>query len=117
MKTFYCLLYSISQPEDAGRYTCVATNKLGQDRRTVTLSVQTHPVFTELLGDVALNKGERLLLACGVNGIPTPHITWAFNNNLLPGKDFHKAENYTNSILNNMSCMSNYFLCCRFSSL
>lgn len=51
----------------------------------MTLSVQTYPVFTELLRDVALKKGQRLLLACGVNGIPTPHITWAFNNKIVPG--------------------------------
>lgn len=76
---------SPSQPEDAGRYTCVATNAVGQDSHTVTLTVHTHPIFTELLGDVALNKGERLLLACGVSGIPLPRITWAFNNNIVPG--------------------------------
>ncbi|XP_056893820.1 hemicentin-1 isoform X2 [Takifugu flavidus] len=78
------LIIDSVQPEDAGRYICVATNEVGQDSGTVTLSVQTHPVFTELLGDVALKKGERLLLACGVNGIPTPHITWAFNNKIVP---------------------------------
>lgn len=89
------MLFSTYQPEDAGRYTCVATNEVGQDRGTVTLSVQTHPVFTQLLGDVALKKGERLLLACGVMGTPTPRITWAFNNNIIPGIDFHQACDYT----------------------
>lgn len=92
------------QPEDAGRYICIATNEVGQDRGTVTLSVQTHPVFTELLGDVALKKGERLLLACGVNGIPTPHITWAFNNNIVPGIDSHVT--LKNGIL------VKFFICC-----
>ncbi|KAM7409728.1 hypothetical protein PAMA_001291 [Pampus argenteus] len=78
------LVIDITQLDDAGSYTCVATNAVGQDSQTVTLSVHTHPVFTELLGDVALNKGERLLLACGVSGIPPPKITWAFNNNIIP---------------------------------
>lgn len=53
----------------------------------MTLSVHTHPVFTEPLGDVALKKGERLLLACGAIGVPTPHISWMFNDNILPGTD------------------------------
>ncbi|XP_068599564.1 hemicentin-1 [Brachionichthys hirsutus] len=75
------LVVDIAQPEDAGSYTCVATNILGQDSWTVALSVHTHPVFTELLGDVTVNKGDRLLMACGVSGIPLPTITWAFNNN------------------------------------
>ncbi|XP_051232997.1 hemicentin-1 isoform X2 [Dicentrarchus labrax] len=78
------LVIDIAQSNDAGIYTCIATNSVGQDSQTVTLSVHTHPVFTELLGDVALNKGERLLLSCGVSGIPPPKITWAFNNNIIP---------------------------------
>ncbi|XP_055020737.1 hemicentin-1 [Boleophthalmus pectinirostris] len=78
------LIIDIAQPEDAGSYTCVATNAVGQDSHTVTVSVHTHPVFTELLGDVSLNKGERLLLACSATGVPTPRITWAFNNNIIP---------------------------------
>ncbi|XP_029939526.1 hemicentin-1, partial [Salarias fasciatus] len=78
------LVIDMAQPSDAGIYTCVATNAVGQDSLTVTLSVHTHPVFTELLSDVALNKAERLLLACGVKGIPLPRITWAFNNNIIP---------------------------------
>ncbi|XP_034438633.1 hemicentin-1 isoform X1 [Hippoglossus hippoglossus] len=78
------LVIDIAQPDDEGTYTCVATNAVGQDSHTVALSVHTHPVFTELLGDVALNKGERLLLACGVSGIPAPRITWVFNNNIVP---------------------------------
>ncbi|KAM4548643.1 hemicentin-1 isoform 1-T1 [Odontesthes bonariensis] len=78
------LVIDRAQPDDAGSYTCVATNSVGQDSWTVTLSVHTHPVFTELLGDVALNKGERLVLACGVSGIPLPRIKWSFNNNIIP---------------------------------
>ncbi|KAM4629779.1 hemicentin-1 [Polymixia lowei] len=83
------LLIDIAQPDDAGSYTCVATNAVGQDSRTMTLSVHTHPAFTELLGDVALNKGERLLLACGATGIPPPKITWTFNNNIIPAHYDH----------------------------
>ncbi|XP_060933914.1 hemicentin-1 [Limanda limanda] len=78
------LVIDSAQPDDEGSYTCVATNAVGQDSHSVVLSVHTHPVFTELLGDVALNKGERLLLACGVSGIPAPRVTWVFNNNILP---------------------------------
>ncbi|XP_042370765.1 hemicentin-1 [Plectropomus leopardus] len=78
------LVIDIAQPGDAGSYTCVATNVVGEDSQTTTVSVHTHPAFTELLGDVALNKGERLQLACGVSGTPPPRITWAFNNNIIP---------------------------------
>lgn len=75
----------LRQPNDSGSYTCIATNAVGQDSRTMILTVHTHPVFTELLRDVALSKGDRLVLACGVSGIPPPRITWALNNNIIPG--------------------------------
>ncbi|XP_063057327.1 hemicentin-1 isoform X2 [Engraulis encrasicolus] len=78
-----------AQPEDAGSYTCIATNSVGQDSQTVTLAVHTHPEFTELLGDVSLNKGERLLLVCGATGIPPPKISWTFNNNIIPAQLEH----------------------------
>lgn len=93
-----CLL--VNQPEDAGSYTCVATNSVGQDSWTVTLLVHTHPIFTELLGDVALNKGERLTLFCGVSGIPLPRITWAFNNNIIPGMNRCKRRGFLLLFLN-----------------
>ncbi|MCJ8749980.1 hypothetical protein PDJAM_G00193750 [Pangasius djambal] len=83
------LLLEKTQPEDAGSYTCVATNTVGQDSQTIDLSVHTHPTFTEMLGDMSLNKGERLLLACGATGIPPPKITWAFNNNIIPAHYNH----------------------------
>lgn len=83
----FCFLtiFSLHQPDDTGSYTCVATNSVGRDSWTVMLLVHTHPIFTELLGDVDLNKGERLMLACGVSGIPLPRITWTFNNENIPG--------------------------------
>ncbi|ROL43461.1 Hemicentin-1, partial [Anabarilius grahami] len=83
------LLIDTAQPEDSGSYTCVGTNSVGEDSRTIGLSIHTHPAFTELLGDVALNKGEHLLLTCGVTGIPPPKITWAFNNNIIPAQYDH----------------------------
>uniref|UniRef100_A0A8C7JTX3 Hemicentin 1 n=1 Tax=Oncorhynchus kisutch TaxID=8019 RepID=A0A8C7JTX3_ONCKI len=83
------LVIDIAQPDDEGSYTCVATNTVGQDSQTVRLSVHTQPAFTELLADMALNKGERLVMACGVTGIPPPKITWAFNNIIIPAHYDH----------------------------
>ncbi|KAM3620522.1 uncharacterized protein V6R79_024924 [Siganus canaliculatus] len=83
------LLIDNAQLHDAGSYTCKATNAVGQDSLVVALSVHAHPAFTELLEDMALNKGERLLLACGVGGVPLPRITWAFNNNIIPAHYDH----------------------------
>ncbi|XP_036834633.1 hemicentin-1 isoform X2 [Oncorhynchus mykiss] len=83
------LVIDVAQPDDEGSYTCVATNTVGQDSQTVSLSVHTQPAFTVLLADMALNKGERLVMACGVTGIPPPKITWAFNNIIIPAHYDH----------------------------
>ncbi|KAI5614770.1 hemicentin-1 isoform X1 [Silurus asotus] len=85
------LVLENAQPKDSGSYTCVATNTVGQHSQTIDLYVHTHPAFTEILGDMALNKGERLLLACGATGIPPPKITWAFNNNIIPAHYNHAS--------------------------
>lgn len=74
----------------------MATNTVGQDSQTNELFVHTHPAFTEILKDMALNKGERLLLTCGATGIPPPKITWAFNNNSIPGEK--KSINFSSNV-------------------
>uniref|UniRef100_A0A3Q2GH42 Hemicentin-1 n=1 Tax=Cyprinodon variegatus TaxID=28743 RepID=A0A3Q2GH42_CYPVA len=68
--------------EDAGTFTCVATNAAGSVRRDIHLSINTRPVFKELPGDVTLNKGQSLALSCHAQGTPPPTISWTFNNKL-----------------------------------
>ncbi|XP_033885551.3 hemicentin-1-like isoform X1 [Acipenser ruthenus] len=80
------LLVDNAQPDDTGSFTCIASNAVGQDSKTMSLTVHVHPAFTELLGDASLNKGERLMLYCRAVGVPTPRITWAFNNNIIPAQ-------------------------------
>ncbi|XP_055516059.1 hemicentin-1-like [Leucoraja erinacea] len=74
------LIVENTTPEDAGVYTCTAVNPVGKDSHRIHLSVSVQPAFTELPADVSLHKGERLLLTCAAKGLPTPSISWTFNN-------------------------------------
>ncbi|XP_043941249.1 hemicentin-1 [Protopterus annectens] len=72
--------------EDTGSYVCIAINAVGQDQKTVNLTVHIFPEFTVIPEDISLNKGDQLVLTCGASGIPTPTITWTFNNNIIPAQ-------------------------------
>ncbi|CAH6792292.1 Mylk [Phodopus roborovskii] len=70
---------------DSGRYSCTASNRLGQVSCSWTLLVersnlaQMAPSFSSVLKDSVVVEGQDFVLRCSVRGTPVPRITWLLN--------------------------------------
>ncbi|TNN73527.1 Neurofascin [Liparis tanakae] len=65
--------------EDAGEYTCTATNKIGYIQHTITVRVQAAPFWLEKPKDLVLAPEENGRLLCQSDGAPRPTVSWFIN--------------------------------------
>ncbi|XP_077960655.1 myopalladin isoform X2 [Gasterosteus aculeatus] len=74
---------------DAGTYTCIASNKAGQSSFSLELKVvekemKHPPQFVEKLQNVGIPSGTPVRLECRVVGMPPPVIFWKKDNDTIP---------------------------------
>ncbi|GCC29770.1 hypothetical protein chiPu_0008212 [Chiloscyllium punctatum] len=82
--------------EDAGDYKCIATNDAGVVERSVTLTLQSSPVFTVEPMDTVIDAGAIVMLNCQAVGEPLPTVEWSRQGQPL-------IENERTTILSNNS--------------
>ncbi|XP_030047428.1 palladin isoform X2 [Microcaecilia unicolor] len=73
---------------DAGIYSCVATNRAGQNSFSLELIVAAKdahkpPVFVEKLQNTGVAEGYPVRLECRVSGTPPPQIFWKKENDSI----------------------------------
>ncbi|XP_042358597.1 myopalladin isoform X2 [Plectropomus leopardus] len=74
---------------DAGTYTCIASNKAGQSSFSLELKVvekemKHPPEFVEKLQNMGIPEGTPVRLECRVVGMPPPVIFWKKDNDTIP---------------------------------
>ncbi|NXX64876.1 MYPN protein, partial [Spizella passerina] len=74
---------------DAGTYTCLATNRTGQNSFSLELTVvakevKRAPMFLEKLQNCGVPEGYPVRLECRVVGMPPPIFYWKKDNETIP---------------------------------
>nr|XP_044993728.1 myopalladin [Jaculus jaculus] len=85
----HSLLIDPLTQRDAGTYTCVATNKTGQNSFSLELTVvakevKRAPVILEKLQNSGVPEGHPVRLECRVIGMPPPVFYWKKDNETIP---------------------------------
>ncbi|KAG9483372.1 hypothetical protein GDO78_009341 [Eleutherodactylus coqui] len=76
-----------AQTTDMGKYTCVATNAVGEDDRVFTVNVHVPPKIADnqrTPAELTAILDTSINIECLVTGVPTPQINWLKNGLPLP---------------------------------
>ncbi|XP_075766620.1 neurofascin isoform X5 [Pelodiscus sinensis] len=65
--------------EDSGEYFCLASNKMGSIRHTISVRVKAAPYWLDEPQNLILAPGEDGRLVCRANGNPKPTVQWLVN--------------------------------------
>ncbi|XP_046730802.1 neurofascin homolog (chicken) a isoform X24 [Silurus meridionalis] len=65
--------------EDSGDYICMASNKMGSIRHTISVQVKAAPYWLHTPSNLVLAPNENGQLQCLASGNPKPNIQWLVN--------------------------------------
>lgn len=72
--------------QEAGLYTCIAKNSVGEVKKRFHLRIKVPPIITEMnvVSKINVRKGGEIRLECIVEGRPKPVIVWLKDGVLTP---------------------------------
>ncbi|XP_063876640.1 hemicentin-1-like isoform X2 [Scylla paramamosain] len=92
--------------EDAGYYTCLASNVAGSDTKQYLLQVLMKPELLAAEDEVRVVSGEETLLSCLFAGFPLPQLTWFFKGEPREHGAIIKISPAQPSDMGNYSCVA-----------
>ncbi|KAL0979469.1 hypothetical protein UPYG_G00185480 [Umbra pygmaea] len=81
-----------AHPEDAGNYTCLATNEAGSAKQTVFLNYAEEPHIRVVKEAVMVAVGGDATLECHATGVPPPLVKWYKGDLQLDSLHFSKLD-------------------------
>lgn len=90
------------QIDDIGDYICSAVSGREVISKSVTLSIQSLPIFTKPIKDQVMDVGSRLEFYCEAIGIPAVQYSWYKNGELLNLHDLPQEEQMRYKIKDNI---------------
>ncbi|XP_054724330.1 cell adhesion molecule DSCAML1-like [Uloborus diversus] len=73
---FSVLIIDPVQENSTGNYSCIASNKLGEDIFSSFLRVEGPPKWLHEPFDITASIGDKITLKCEASGYPKPQVSW-----------------------------------------
>ncbi|XP_036075970.1 roundabout homolog 2 isoform X13 [Rousettus aegyptiacus] len=106
------LMISNTRKSDAGMYTCVGTNMVGErDSDPAELTVFERPTFLRRPINQVVLEEESVEFRCQVQGDPQPTVRWKKDDADLPRGRYDIKDDYTLRIKKAMSTDEGTFMC------
>ncbi|XP_038201032.1 roundabout homolog 2 [Arvicola amphibius] len=106
------LMISNTRKSDAGMYTCVGTNMVGErDSDPAELTVFERPTFLRRPINQVVLEEEAVEFRCQVQGDPQPTVRWKKDDTDLPRGRYDIKDDYTLRIKKAMSTDEGTYMC------